>query len=347
MSGSSRWPSPAAGMVSWRHLGLVVTFGILLAAISAGERMALELFQLRGQDASLMQRGASAEKQLKELQMKYVELFRTHQQLVADRDNVLAQTKRLFKEKDQIETERALLEEAFRRTASDRLALLSRLVPLEEQFTNLQQDLGQLVKDREQLQRQLAKEKDRSKEQALRTQLAGMHRKQMEMQRTLAQKKRELRDVSGKEQKISRESARLKDRLGTLQKEYTEEVSENASLRRRVERLPKDVGSLAREHERLLQDMADTHYNMGVMFAKRRDFVRAAREFQKVVELKPDDAEAHYNLGVIYAEHIPDREKAISFFRRYLSFKPKGEDANFAKQYLATWQAWEGKERLE
>jgi tetratricopeptide (TPR) repeat protein len=70
-------------------------------------------------------------------------------------------------------------------------------------------------------------------------------------------------------------------------------------------------------------------------------------EFQKVVELRPEDGDAYYNLGVIYAEHLPDRERAMANFRRYLQLKPGADDATWVKQYIASWQAWEGKERLE
>jgi Flp pilus assembly protein TadD len=104
---------------------------------------------------------------------------------------------------------------------------------------------------------------------------------------------------------------------------------------------------MAREHERLLREVADTHYNMGALFSAKNDYSRAAKEFQKVVELKPDDGDAYYNLGVIYAEHLPDRDKATVFFRKYLQLNPHAKDASWVKQYIASWRAWEAKERLE
>jgi tetratricopeptide (TPR) repeat protein len=111
--------------------------------------------------------------------------------------------------------------------------------------------------------------------------------------------------------------------------------------------MPQNVTKIAKEHERLLKENADMHYNLGVLFSQNKQFERASVEFRKVIELRPDDADAHYNLGLIHAEHLPDREKALSHFRRYLALNPRGKDSNWVQQYIASWQAWGAKERLE
>ena len=36
-----------------------------------------------------------------------------------------------------------------------------------------------------------------------------------------------------------------------------------------------------------MQDLADTHYNMGVMFSKKRNYGRAAKEFRQVIDPHP------------------------------------------------------------
>ena len=114
-----------------------------------------------------------------------------------------------------------------------------------------------------------------------------------------------------------------------------------------MNQLPKDINRLAQEHERLVNELGDTHYNLGVMFFKKRDFGRAVKEFQKVIEMRPNDGQAHYNVGLIYAEHLPDRERAIKYFRRFVQEEPKGQEASYARKYIATWRAWEAEERLE
>jgi len=332
--------------MSGKHLRVVI--GLCLVAGTVGLwRLFSELQRVRGQQAIVEAKRTAAAAQLRELEQKHAELSQTHEQLAADRDNLLAQVQRAFHERDRAEAERQLLEEVFRRTAAERLELLDRMKPFEEQLAGLERSLQQVDGERLRLERELAKAKDRSQERALRTKLAEAQQRQQDIRRALRDAKAELTKTSRREEKATQHLTTLTKRLDQLQHEYADEVSENASLRRKVERLPKDVTGLAREHERLLKDVADTHYNMGVMFAKKRDYVRAANEFRQVVELRPDDLDAHYNLGVIYAEHRPDREKAMKFFRKYLALNPQGQNASWAKQYIATWQAWEAKERLE
>ena len=118
-------------------------------------------------------------------------------------------------------------------------------------------------------------------------------------------------------------------------------------LKRQNTMIPSDVSQLAREHQRLLKESADMHYNLGVLFSQQKEFQRAEIEFRKTIELRPDDADAHYNLGVIYAEHVPNKEKAMANFRRYLQLTPRASDASWVKQYIASQQAWEAKEFLE
>ena len=123
--------------------------------------------------------------------------------------------------------------------------------------------------------------------------------------------------------------------------------SENATLRKQAQKVPQEVSKLAKQHERLIDETAALHYNLGVFFSQQKQFGRAAQEFRRTIELNPGDADAHYNLGVIYAEHLPNRKKAIDCFRKYLSLDPNAQDANWVRQTIAGWQAWEGKERLE
>ena len=154
-------------------------------------------------------------------------------------------------------------------------------------------------------------------------------------------------DVKRRLAKTETDLKPLRARLELLQTKYATLLSDHQLVSRQANRLPTDVTTIAREHERLVKEVADTHYNMGVLFTKKREYQQAVKEFHKVVELRPDDADAHYNLGVIFAEHLPDREKAKVYFRRYLELKPNAKDTSWVKQYIASWQAWEAKERLE
>jgi hypothetical protein len=67
-----------------------------------------------------------------------------------------------------------------------------------------------------------------------------------------------------------------------------------------------------------------------------------------VVEIDPNNAFAHFNLGYIYAEYIVNRQKASRHFRLYLSLaKGEDRDVDWVKKYLLTWEAYDGKERVQ
>ena len=90
------------------------------------------------------------------------------------------------------------------------------------------------------------------------------------------------------------------------------------------------------------------HYNLGVFYTQHKEYKRAIAEFEKAIELNPDDPYAHFNLGYIYAEYLVDRSKAVEHFRHYLRLADKSDkDIDWVKKYILTWQAWEGKTPLK
>lgn len=91
----------------------------------------------------------------------------------------------------------------------------------------------------------------------------------------------------------------------------------------------------------LTKNLADLYYSLGVLFSKNMEYTKATAAFREAIELKPDDGEAHHNLGVIYAEYLPDHQKAIRHFRRYLEITPTGPEAGRVRRYLASWLASE------
>jgi tetratricopeptide (TPR) repeat protein len=90
------------------------------------------------------------------------------------------------------------------------------------------------------------------------------------------------------------------------------------------------------------------HYNLGVFYMREKNYPRAIAEFEKALELTPDDAYAHFNLGYIYAEYVVNRPKAIEHFRNYLRLAKKGDkDVDWVKKYIISWETWQGKGKIE
>ncbi len=289
-----------------------------------------------------------------------------------DRDNVLANIKQLEQERGELIAAKKITtfyEETAKRVSLERRALQDELEALERRYAELRDTSETLQQGRDALKRQIeertSKGGERAGEKRLQEALAKAQQGRQEEQRRhreegrrqteeLAARRRAEREAQRQTKELEarlatqqREMSTLQGRFASLEERYAGVLSEHRALQHQAKQIPANVTTIAREHERLLKDLADTHYNMGVLFSEKHDHGRAVKEFHKVIELKPDDAEAHYNLGVIYAEHLPDRQKALTYFRRYLQLKPQAGDANWVKQYIASWQAWEAKERLD
>jgi len=77
----------------------------------------------------------------------------------------------------------------------------------------------------------------------------------------------------------------------------------------------------ARRAVQIDPDMAETHYQLGLVLAKREEWAPAATEFDKVTELSPSNAYAYYYGGLMhYRANRPD-QMAIHF-DRFLKLAP-------------------------
>ena len=137
------------------------------------------------------------------------------------------------------------------------------------------------------------------------------------------------------------ELQRLEDLRNELHERNLLLLRDNKLLKSKVDKYPRKMYQVAVLKDRLLKENAVLHYNLGVFYTQKQDYNNALVEFEKVLELNPNDPATHYNLGVIYAEFLNNKPKAMMHFKRYLASAPKDKDAERAKKYLLTWEKWE------
>jgi tetratricopeptide (TPR) repeat protein len=112
--------------------------------------------------------------------------------------------------------------------------------------------------------------------------------------------------------------------------------------------MPGKFAEIARQNKVLIRQTASMHYNLGVFYSKQKEYTRATNEFEKALELTPDDAYVHFNLGYIFAEYLLDRAKAVDHFRQYLRLAKKDDkDIDWVRKYILTWETWQGNKPLE
>jgi len=325
--------------------GAIVLFQRIL------HRLSWNLTQAKALTSTASAANRQVQAKFQALQEEHTKSEQLYQGVVTDRDNMLAQIQSLQAAQQQTEAERELLSRIIKRVSKENRELSLRVEPLEQQRNALERTQEQTARELEAARLQLAQQRSAAPHPSRRSnasQASSKDRQKFrEAERRLHQMQRRLKAAESQAAKVRARLASAERGTESLKDNYTALLAENVALKHQAKRVPAEVTRLAQQHQHLLKETADMHYNLGVLFTDRRQYERAAMEFLKVIELRPDDADAYYNLGVIYAEHLPNRQKAMDCFRRYLDFNPRARDASWVKQYLASWQAWEAKERLE
>ncbi len=125
-----------------------------------------------------------------------------------------------------------------------------------------------------------------------------------------------------------------KNYIKVVEKERDDNFVKIAELKQNINDALSRLNSVTTENGRLRQEVADMHYNLGVILTKQNDFKTAIKEFEKVIQLKPDDADAHYNLAILYDEKAGNNDKALEHYRAYLKIAPNSKDSQKVSKWI-------------
>ena len=150
---------PKRQRISWVRVGVlsfVGALGVLLAWVALGPLAELSL--LRNHHASWEQYEATTTQHIQQFQairQSHEELFTKYQQLVADRDNLLVQVKRLMEEQEQLSTDRDLYEGVLKRVSQEDHLLREQLESLHQARDKAEQLADDVLVQRNALQERL------------------------------------------------------------------------------------------------------------------------------------------------------------------------------------------------
>ncbi len=147
----------------------------------------------------------------------------------------------------------------------------------------------------------------------------------------------ELNKYKDKSGQLEKEIKKLQDTIitiGKLEKKKDRYVKGKAKPQEDLKDRLIESFRTNKESERLKREVADTHYNLGVTFQEANKWERAIIEYERVLEVKPDDADAHFNLALIYETVKNDRDRALYHYEKYLGANPGAEDASKVKGYI-------------
>ena len=289
------------------------------------------------------------------LNSDYKKLQQEHTALIQDRDNLRRQATFLLKYKQEItkaqqamidiEQERSRWELERQTLIATNKKLNGEMKLLESQVENLGVSQMQIEEERDNIKKTL------SKSQAGYIIVDDLKRQINDSKKENSRLMSDINKLREKRGKLEDELVKAetvgdiaKDQVKELKQKYSNALRTNKLLEKKLDHLPKEYAEIARENKVLLKRTALMHYNLGVFYSKNKEYPRAIAEFEKTIELNPEDALAYFNLGFIYAEHFEDRKKAIERFHQYLKLAKKDDkDIDWVKRYILTWQTWEGK----
>lgn len=276
----------------------------------------------------------------------------------ADRDNAINQINALSGEKKRAKELDLALEDT-RKTldifTKDKQELIDQNLLLKEQAKDLFAVQKQLLKEKEDLLQAIETERAKSFVRKLEQEKIALQKENSDLSNKLrvsqsdyGKSQQTLTKVQSELEKVSQESREWMQKVEKLNRDYADAAKKNKTLEAKLEAMPAKYAEIARQNRTLIRRTSNMHYNMGVFYTKEKEYTRAVAEFEKAIELSPDDAYAHFNLGYIYAEYLVDRPKAIEHFRHYLRLAKKDDkDVDWAKKYIVTWDAMQGSKPMD
>ncbi len=307
----------------------------------------------------LMSQKEALEENIADLEQKLKEATENYNGMNADRDNMLAQLKRLLQEKtetteiksrvDQINSEKEKLSQENEVLKQENQSFAANAEKLKSHLKAVVVEKGQIssqlaeTRDDQSVVVQKATKKNEVEMTSLKEKVNHLTAENKKLAKELDKTRVDSKGLEQEKSKFQQHAEVLQSQLDDLEGTYESLKKENRSFAEQTREFPRQFADLARQNKRLIEQTADMHYNSGVFYAKHTEFKRAIKEFEKVLDLKPTDPPTLYNLGYIYAEHLIDRPKAMEYFKNYLTYAPDAHDADWVRKYLLTWQTWYGK----
>jgi len=140
--------------------------------------------------------------------------------------------------------------------------------------------------------------------------------------------------LENEKNKLEKEKKQAESFIDKLQEKQKAILKERSEIKNSLSNTVSDLTGANKKLKRLEKETGDMHYNLAVIFQSQNKFDEAIREYEKVLETKPDDADANFNLALIYDSVKNDRDKAIQHYEEYLGINPNGETAAKIKERI-------------
>jgi chromosome segregation ATPase len=335
---------------------ILVIIGILLFFESAGVIYFANKYQLIYNQTQVFNKQmedckSEYEKSIQQIQKDSRAVSRDYEAVKQDRNNLLVQVKNLLADKSRVKE----LEDSVNQSSQyvevlkkEKLEIQSSNVSMQEELKKLDMEHDTLLKERNDFKAAYDKAKKDDTVKKMGVQIEELKKENIKMRTSLKAREKNIDILKSEKGKLEALSDSLKKQTTEVKKNLGTAARKNDALEGELKRIPHKFSEIARQNKVLIKETAEMHYNLGVFYTKNKKYERAIAEFEKVLDINPNDASAHFNLGYIYAEYMVNREKAIEHFRHFLRLaKGEDNDVDWVRKYLLTWETYEGKSTMK
>jgi chromosome segregation ATPase len=282
---------------------------------------------------------------------KNAALLKENEAIKVDRENLMAQIKSLLQDRSKASELGTTLEKANKDLAAltkEKNELRDLNLAQKDEMSRLQAAQKDMITKWDTFKTAYDKAETTVKIKDLNRKVGDLQKEKTAIINSAKRQENELDQLRQQKTKLDLENVTLKSQLKDCKQSLAEAVNKNKKMWEQVQNTPKKVTELARQNKLLIAETAQMHYNLGTFYSRNKQYDRAAVEFEKVIEIDPNNAYAQFNLGYIYAEYLVNRQKASRHFRLYLGLaKSDDKDVDWVKKYLLTWEAYDGKGQVQ
>ena len=304
-----------------------------------------------------------------EIKTNYESLLKEHEAVKSDRENIIMQTEKLLKTKtspEEIKEELEAMKKKGNAVAEElreqnkimieentllekqNIALDGKILELVNEQAKMEEEKAEYMEEysaanKETVVKKLNREISKLKKDNTVT-ISSLKKKNSVIKKSLDKTEKEREKIQKQQDKLLLEAKNLEETLDQYKGDYRDASNRIMEIEEEILNIPIKFAELARKNKILVRETSQMHYNLGVFYSDIKQYYKAVAEFEKAIEIIPEDGASYFNIGYIYAEFLNDRVKAIKYFRHYLKHADTADkDIDWVKRYILTWEAYDGR----
>ena len=203
---------------------------------------------------------------------------------------------------------------------------------LSEQLNTLAQDKSLTASSQIELKKKVADAENTL--QAQNSKIGQLEAKLKEAEAKISRQKKASANLEQQTKSAKANPGMTSEYVKLVENEWLTAVAKTDELNKDLNRTLSELSGQNQERSKLRSDTATMHYNLAVILTEQQNFPAAIVEYQKVLEIRPNDADAHYNLGVIYDDYLKDNDKALEHYRQYVKTAPDAPESQRVRQWI-------------